>query len=120
MISISYGGQEADLPASYQQRQCNEFMKLGMQGVSIVLASGDSGVAGPSGDDNSDGCLGTGQIFSVRIKLETVCLLAFIKKSYFSLVGNFCGQSPFASSSFEYFDSDFQLLFSTSSIVNNN
>ena len=39
-------------------------MKLGMQGISIVLASGDSGVAGPAGDDNSDGCLGTGQIFS--------------------------------------------------------
>jgi len=40
------------------------FMKLGMQGVSVVLASGDSGVAGPAGDDNTDGCLGTGQIFS--------------------------------------------------------
>lgn len=64
VISISYGGQEADLPASYQERQCNEYMKLGMQGVSIVVASGDSGVAGPSGDDNADGCLGTGQIFS--------------------------------------------------------
>ena len=64
VISISYGGQEADLPASYQQRQCNEYMKLGMQGVSIVVASGDSGVAGPAGDDNADGCLGTGQIFS--------------------------------------------------------
>jgi tripeptidyl-peptidase-1 len=64
VISISYGGQEADLPASYQTRQCHEYMKLGMQGVSIVLASGDSGVAGPAGDDNADGCLGTGQIFS--------------------------------------------------------
>jgi tripeptidyl-peptidase-1 len=39
-------------------------MKLGMQGVSIVVASGDSGVAGAAGDDNADGCLGTGQIFS--------------------------------------------------------
>lgn len=39
-------------------------MKLGMQGVSIVVASGDSGVAGAAGDTNSDGCLGTGQIFS--------------------------------------------------------
>ena len=39
-------------------------MKLGMQGVSVVLASGDYGVGGPSGDDNTDGCLGTGQIFS--------------------------------------------------------
>lgn len=39
-------------------------MKLGMQGVSIVLASGDSGVAGPAGDGSANGCLGTGQIFS--------------------------------------------------------
>ena len=65
VISISYGGQEADLPASYQERQCNEFMKLGMQGISLVVASGDNGVAGPAGDDNSDGCLGpAGKIFS--------------------------------------------------------
>ncbi|CAD6569007.1 MAG: Tripeptidyl-peptidase sed1 [Alectoria sarmentosa] len=65
VISISYGGQEFDLPASYQERQCNEFMKLGMQGISLVVASGDSGVAGPAGDDNTDGCLGpAGTIFS--------------------------------------------------------
>ncbi|WPG97613.1 subtilisin-like protein [Acrodontium crateriforme] len=64
VISISYGGQEADLPASYQKRQCQEFMKLGMQGISIVVSSGDSGVAGPANDTNADGCLGTGQIFS--------------------------------------------------------
>jgi len=64
VISISYGGSEADLPVSYQRRQCNEFMKLGLQGTSVVLASGDSGVAGPAGDGNADGCLGTGEIFS--------------------------------------------------------
>jgi len=57
VISISYGGQEVDLPASYQQRQCNEFMKLGMQGVSILVASGDNGVAGPPGDPDAAGCL---------------------------------------------------------------
>lgn len=39
-------------------------MKLGMQGVSVVLASGDSGVAGPAGDDTANGCLGDGTIFS--------------------------------------------------------
>ena len=40
-------------------------MKLGMQGVSIVVSSGDSGVAGPAGDDNANGCLGPGgTIFS--------------------------------------------------------
>ena len=64
VISISYGGQEADLPPSYQKRQCDEFMKLGMQGVSIVVASGDSGVAGPAGDDSANGCLGGGTVFS--------------------------------------------------------
>ncbi|KAK3642200.1 Tripeptidyl-peptidase sed1 [Elasticomyces elasticus] len=64
VISISYGGQESDLPVSYQKRQCNEFMKLGLQGISVCVSSGDSGVAGPPGDGNADGCLGTGQIFS--------------------------------------------------------
>lgn len=65
VISISYGGSEADLPEAYQTRQCAEFMKLGMQGVSVVLASGDNGVAGAAGDQgNSNGCLGKGQIFN--------------------------------------------------------
>lgn len=70
VISISYGGQEVDLPIAYQRRQCNEFMKLGMQGVSVVLASGDSGVAGPSG------CLGTGKIFSPDFVSNTSLCLA--------------------------------------------
>ncbi|KAF2152152.1 putative alkaline serine protease AorO [Myriangium duriaei CBS 260.36] len=65
VISISYGEQEDDLPTNYQQRQCNEFMKLGMQGVSVLVASGDSGVAARGTDDgNADGCLGKGQIFN--------------------------------------------------------
>ena len=45
VISVSYGGQEADLPISYQKRQCLEYMKLGLQGVSFLFASGDSGVS---------------------------------------------------------------------------
>jgi tripeptidyl-peptidase I len=52
VISISYSSDEATLPLSYQRRQCDEFMKLGMQGVSVCVASGDSGVEG------DDGCLG--------------------------------------------------------------
>lgn len=39
-------------------------MKLGMQGVTTVVSSGDSGVAGPPGDDSPNGCLGSGNIFS--------------------------------------------------------
>ncbi|CRG91570.1 hypothetical protein PISL3812_08620 [Talaromyces islandicus] len=58
VISISYGGDEAGLSINYQKRQCNEYKKLGLQGVSVVVASGDSGVAG------ADGCLGDGSIFN--------------------------------------------------------
>ncbi|KAJ5112796.1 hypothetical protein N7532_000841 [Penicillium argentinense] len=65
VLSISYGSAEADLPISYQRRQCNEFMKLGMQGVSVVVASGDSGVAGRQGDPTPSNCLGEdGKVFA--------------------------------------------------------
>ncbi|KAJ5087399.1 hypothetical protein N7456_011015 [Penicillium angulare] len=65
VISISYGSAEADLPIAYQRRQCNEFMKLGMRGVSVIVASGDSGVAGREGDPTPSNCLGDkGQIFA--------------------------------------------------------
>ncbi|KAE8366529.1 peptidase S8/S53 domain-containing protein [Aspergillus caelatus] len=65
VISVSYGEQEVDLPANYQQRQCMEFLKLGLQGVSVLFASGDNGVAGPPGDHGSvNGCLNNGTVFS--------------------------------------------------------
>ena len=57
VISISYGEQEQDLPEYYQRRQCNEFLKLGLQGVSIFVASGDTGVGGLRGDGAPNGCL---------------------------------------------------------------
>ena len=49
VISTSYGYNEADLTAVYEQRQCNEYMKLGLQGTTFVFSSGDNGVAGNSG-----------------------------------------------------------------------
>lgn len=49
VISTSYGSNEADLSAKYEQRQCLEYMKLGLQGVSILYSSGDFGVAGNGG-----------------------------------------------------------------------
>ncbi len=61
VISLSYGGQEADVPIAYQKRQCNEYLKLGLQGVSFLFASGDAGVANyPEhfGFDSPTGCLG--------------------------------------------------------------
>ncbi|RFU29102.1 hypothetical protein B7463_g7233, partial [Scytalidium lignicola] len=48
-ISTSYSYNEADLTPFYEQRQCHEYMKLGLQGVTIVYSSGDFGVAGNRG-----------------------------------------------------------------------
>ncbi|GIK05611.1 tripeptidyl-peptidase sed1 [Aspergillus viridinutans] len=64
VLSISYGGAEADLPIAYQRRQCNEWMKLGLQGVSVVVASGDSGVEGRGGDPTPSNCLSDGKVFA--------------------------------------------------------
>ncbi|CAI7565483.1 unnamed protein product [Penicillium glandicola] len=65
VISASYGQAEADLPVAYTKRQCNEFLKLGLQGHSILFASGDYGVASFAGDGSTNGCLGPeGKIFN--------------------------------------------------------
>jgi tripeptidyl-peptidase-1 len=37
------------MTAAYQIRQCNEYGKLGMMGVTILYSSGDNGVAGFNG-----------------------------------------------------------------------
>lgn len=64
VISISYGGGEADLPGYYLKRQCDEVMKLGLQGVTVVISSGDDGVGSYPGDGGPNGCAGpTGKIF---------------------------------------------------------
>ncbi len=62
VISSSYGESELDLPKKYSQRQCQEFMKLGLQGHTILVASGDYGVGSDEGDGTVSGCLsGSGQ-----------------------------------------------------------
>ncbi|TVY14727.1 Aorsin [Lachnellula arida] len=58
VLSISYGETEIDLPKPYVERQCNEIMKLGLQGHTILSSSGDFGVAGFPGEDGDErGCL---------------------------------------------------------------
>lgn len=61
VISVSYGVSEYDAPVAYTRRQCNEFLKLGLQGTTFVWASGDYGVASFPGDDGDLGCLGDNQ-----------------------------------------------------------
>lgn len=46
VISTSYGYNEADLSPSYTLRQCAEYAKLGLMGVTVLFSSGDNGVAG--------------------------------------------------------------------------
>ncbi|EMD33171.1 hypothetical protein CERSUDRAFT_98768 [Gelatoporia subvermispora B] len=49
VISTSYGYNEADLTPAYMQRQCAEYAKLGLMGVTVLYSSGDNGVAGNEG-----------------------------------------------------------------------
>ncbi|KAI0749771.1 subtilisin-like protein [Daedaleopsis nitida] len=44
VYSVSYAGGE-DFPAQYMQRQCTEYGKLGLLGMTFFYASGDNGVA---------------------------------------------------------------------------
>ncbi|KAJ7145759.1 peptidase S8/S53 domain-containing protein [Mycena epipterygia] len=66
VISTSYATIEANLSPAYAARQCVEYAKLGLMGVTVLYSSGDSGVAG---DDelclNPDGSQSvTGEIFN--------------------------------------------------------
>lgn len=45
-LSISYGDDEATVPDDYATTACDLFSQLGARGVSILVASGDSGVGG--------------------------------------------------------------------------
>ncbi|KAK8095051.1 alkaline serine protease AorO [Apiospora hydei] len=58
VIAISYSGGEADLPYSYQRRQCAEILKLALQGTTVLVGSGDDGVASAGNDPAPNGCLG--------------------------------------------------------------
>lgn len=56
VLSVSYGSSEFGFPASYLNRQCFEFGKLGLMGTTVIFSSGDSGVG------EIEGCLDkTGQ-----------------------------------------------------------
>ena len=46
VLSVSYGVPELYMPFRFAQRACNEYMKLGLKGHTILFASGDYGPAG--------------------------------------------------------------------------
>ncbi|KAH9846221.1 subtilisin-like protein [Lenzites betulinus] len=49
VISTSYSYDEVDLTPAYMQRQCSEYAKLGLMGVTVLYSSGDFGVAANGG-----------------------------------------------------------------------
>ncbi|EMD66283.1 hypothetical protein COCSADRAFT_169238 [Bipolaris sorokiniana ND90Pr] len=46
VLVSAWGATEDYYPISFQRRQCNEFMKLALQGTTVLIATGDYGVAG--------------------------------------------------------------------------
>lgn len=57
MISVSYGQIEGALPQFYQERQCREWMKLALQGDSVICASGDFSNANRYSSGYNNSCL---------------------------------------------------------------
>ncbi|KAF7800220.1 hypothetical protein EIP86_011467 [Pleurotus ostreatoroseus] len=49
VISSSFALNEADLTPFYTARQCAEYAKLGLMGVTVLYSTGDHGVAGNNG-----------------------------------------------------------------------
>lgn len=58
VLSISYVWAENSFPPEYLAYQCHEFLKLGLQGVTVVVSTGDTGTArhpdGVCGDGGSN------------------------------------------------------------------
>lgn len=55
VVSFSYGTNEVNGPPEYVDRVCNEFMKLSLQGVTIVFSSGDGGTTEAGGAESCAG-----------------------------------------------------------------
>lgn len=67
VISISYIVAEDAYSPAYATRQCHEYMKLGLMGTSVIVASGDNGTLSRFPDE---GCLANG---SQRPGFPTAC-----------------------------------------------
>lgn len=52
VIASSYVGNEPDFEDSYKERICNEFMKAGARGITLLFSSGDFGVSGAFHEDS--------------------------------------------------------------------
>ncbi|KAM0192469.1 hypothetical protein ACHAPC_001806 [Botrytis cinerea] len=78
-ISISYGDDEDTVPLSYADEVCNLFSQLGARGVSVLVASGDSGVGTT--------CVTTGTTKGFTTSFPASC-------PWVTVVGGTTGNSP--------------------------
>lgn len=54
VISHSYGDPEQTVPEAYARRVCNQIGQLGLRGISVLAASGDSGLGGSCESNTGD------------------------------------------------------------------
>ena len=55
VISTSYGDDEQTVPPSYAKKACDQFAQLGARGITLLFASGDSGVGSEGACFTNDG-----------------------------------------------------------------
>ncbi|KAF7187867.1 Aorsin, partial [Pseudocercospora fuligena] len=49
VVSLSFAKDETEVPRHYLERQCHEWMKLALRGVTVIVGAGDRGVSGNFG-----------------------------------------------------------------------
>lgn len=96
VISISYGGGESDLPAYYLKRQCDEILKLGLQGTTVVMSSGDAGVGSFAGDFGYEsGCAGADGIIFYPDADATCPYVLAVGSTQFEFANNNSSSVPY-------------------------
>ena len=72
-VSISYGSYEYEMDHAIMDHFTTEAMKLGAQGVSILSASGDDGVAGYKARNDTSQCASHTPVSRPRFKHRGLC-----------------------------------------------
>ncbi|KAK4905506.1 hypothetical protein LTR49_025212 [Elasticomyces elasticus] len=84
VTSFSYDGDEVSIAGQpVQERTCNKIMKLGLQGHTFVVSSGDNGVGGVQPNAGENGCIASdlssltnGTVFSPTFPAKCPYVLA--------------------------------------------
>lgn len=85
-LSISYGDFQSTVPDSYAKHVCDLFSQLGARGVSVLVASGDSGVGAPGDCTTKDGDKKFVEMFpaSCPVSYSLICLKLSARRQCFT------------------------------------